>query len=506
MKLNYVKYASIVFVGVGVCFISCKKSFLETTPKGEFLEANYYQTPDQAFSGLVAAYDPLVTETGGSDQTYTNPLGPLNSASDDCYAGGGGPSDVADWQAWNNYSLNSAQGPQAGFWTINFLGVSRANTILAKLNNVPGLSAALASRYTAEAQFLRAHYYFDLVRLFKNVPLITTPLDPSTIYNQPQVAPTAVYAQVEADLNAAIPNLPATLTAAENGRVSQGAAIALLGKVLLYEQKWAAAATQFAKINGTTPGGTSATYNYKLQANFGSIFDPNNKFNSEAIFEIPHTSTQNYNWGQWNSFKANVYVQMVGPRDFGDATYAGGWGFNPVTKQLHDALVGDPRYGYTLYNMDSLSTAEGKKYTPSYQNTGFFLRKYAPLTKFKSTTGTVELNYPNDYIEIRLADTYLMEAEALIQGNGDLVRAVALLNAVRARVGLLPVAATLANVQNERRLELATEGHRWFDLVRWGQAPAALAFKGFTANKNEILPIPLKELSNTKLVQNPGYN
>jgi len=98
-----------------------------------------------------------------------------------------------------------------------------------------------------------------------------------------------------------------------------------------------------------------------------------------------------------------------------------------------------------------------------------------------------------------------MEAEALLQGGGDATRAAALLNAVRARVGLAPVAATMANIKAERRLELATEGHRWFDLVRWGDAPSALAFKGFSAGKNEILPIPLVELANTKLVQNPGY-
>ena len=506
MKRNYLKYTALFLLGMGV-LISCKKSFLETTPKGEFLEANYYQTPDEAFSGLVAAYDPLITETGGSDQTYTNPLGPLNSASDDAYAGGGGSSDTPDWQVWNNYTLNSAQGPQAGFWTINFLGVSRANTILSKLNGVPGLSTALATRYTGEALFLRAHYYFDLVRLFKNVPLITKPLDPSVIYNQPQVPPSAVYAQIEADLNAAIADLPPTVTASENGRVSGGAAVALLGKVYLYEQKWAQAAAELALVNGTTPGTPSATYGYNLQAKFASVFDPNNKFNSEAIFEIPHTSTQNYSWNNWDSFKSNVYVQMTGPRDFSDATYAGGWGFNPITPQLHDAMkaANDPRYGYTILNLDSLAALEHKTYTPSYQNTGYFSLKYAPLTKFKSTTGQVELNYPNDYIEIRLADTYLMEAEALLQAGSNASRALALLTAVRARVGLTPVAATLANVYAERRFELALEGHRWFDLVRWGQAASALAFKGFTANKNEILPIPLNELSNTKLVQNPGY-
>ena len=98
-----------------------------------------------------------------------------------------------------------------------------------------------------------------------------------------------------------------------------------------------------------------------------------------------------------------------------------------------------------------------------------------------------------------------MEAEALLQGSGDAVRAAALLNAVRARVGLAPVAATMANIKAERRLELATEGHRWYDLVRWGDAASALAFKGFIAGKNELLPIPLTELASTKLVQNPGY-
>jgi len=506
MKLNYLKYAAIILLGMGV-FIACKKSYLQTTPKGEFLESNYYQTPAQAFSGLVAAYDPLVTETGGLDETYTNPLGPLNSASDDAYAGGGGSSDTPDWQVWNNYTVNPAQGPQAGFWKINFLGVTRTNTILSKLGNVPGLDAATAKRYTGEALFLRAHYLFDLVRLFKNIPLITSPLDPTTIYNQPQATPAAVYAQIESDLTAAIADLPPTVASSENGRVTGGAANALLGKVYLYEQKWAQAASQLAIVNGTTPGGVTAVYNYQLQANFGAIFNPNNKFNSEAILEIPHTSTQNYSWNNWDSFKGNVYVQMTGPRDFSDATYAGGWGFNPITTQLHDAMktANDPRYGYTVLNLDSLSTLEHKTYTPSYQNTGYFSLKYAPLTKFKSATGTVELNYPNDYIEIRLADTYLMEAEALVQSGGNAARALALLTAVRARVGLAPVPATLVNIYNERRMELALEGHRWFDLVRWGQAATTLAFKGFKAGTNEILPIPLNELSNTKLVQNPGY-
>lgn len=511
MKKNYVKYSLVFLLGIGV-IVSCKKSFLQLQPKGEFAESNYYSTPDEAFAGLAAAYDPLVTETGGLDQTYTDPRGPLNSASDDCVTGGGGPTDTNDWQLWNDYQLTSSAGPQQGFWPTLFLGVSRSNTILTKLVNVPGLSADVAKRYTSEALFLRAHYYFDLVRLFKNVPLITKQLAPADIYNETQASPADVYAQIESDLNGAIGGLPVTVATAEQGRATQGAAIALLGKVYLYEQKWALAASTLAKINGT-PGGTTPVYGYHLQSSFPAIFSPDNKFNSESIFELNFSPSQAYTWNNWDSFKGDVYTQMVGPRNYGGPVYAGGWGFNPVLPGLvaayktpyYGGSTPDPRYGYTVLNMDSLVAATNSSYQPSYENTGYFLVKYAPLTKYKATQGQVELNYPNDYIEIRLADTYLMEAEALVNGGGDAVRAAALINAVRARVGLAPVTATLANIKAERRLELATEGHRWFDLVRWGDAASALAFKGFVAGKNELLPIPLADLNGTKLVQNPGY-
>jgi len=514
MKRNF-KYTAMFLLGLSA-FSSCKKSYLNTSPSGKFLQQNYYANADEAFAGLVAAYDPLLTETGGLDGTYTDSRGMLNSASDDCYAGGGSSADTPDWQVWNSYTLTSGQGPQNAFWAIDYLGVSRANTILSVLGSktIPGLTDANKTRYIAEAQFLRAHYYFDLVRLFKNVPLITSPLAPADIYNQLQAKPADVYAQVESDLKAAIPGLPITIPASESGRISQGAAVALLGKVYLYEQKWNDAAAQLKLVNGSTPGGTSETYGYKLQPSFAAIFSPDNKFNSESIFELNFSGSQAYTWNNWNSFKGSVYSEMIGVSAFSDATYAGGWGFNPITTQLVDAFKHpyynpsgptDPRYGATMYNMDSLSTLENTTYEHRYQNTGWFIQKWAPLTKYKATQGTAELNFPNDYIEIRLADTYLMEAEALVMGGGDASRAAALINAVRARVGLGPVAATMDNIKAERRLELATEAHRWFDLVRWGDAKTALAFKGFQDPTNQILPIPLKDLANTKLVQNPGY-
>jgi hypothetical protein len=376
--------------------------------------------------------------------------------------------------------------------------VNRADVLLEQLPKVPGLSADLLKRYTAEGQFLRAHYYFDLVRLFKNVPLILSTLNLTNVYDQPQATPEAVYTQIETDLKAAIDGLPVTVAAAENGRVTQGAAKALLGKVYLYEKKWALAATTLQDVN--------TNYGYKLQANFGSVFSVKNKFNSESIFELVHSGTQNYTWSNWDQFKSNILVQMVGPRNYkGPIYYGAGYGFNPVTTQLATAMKGDPRYGYTIVNIDSLTKATGTSYEASYQNTGYFINKYAPVLANIVTTGITDLNWPNDYIEIRLADTYLMEAEADLNGGGT-GRAQTLLDAVRSRVGLPSVPATLQNIYTERRLELATEGHRWFDLVRWGQAPTALAFKGFKAGVNEILPIPLNETTNgSKVKQNPGY-
>jgi hypothetical protein len=515
MKRNYVKYTAVFVLGLGV-LTSCKKSYLETDPKGKFLQSDYYSTPDEAFAGLVAAYDPLITETGGLDNNYIDQRGLLNSGSDDCNSGGGDSGDTPEFQEFADYSrISSGAGPQNGLWPTLYLGVSRANTIVSQLQTTPisGLTDDVKNRYIAEGLFLRAHYYFDLVRLFKNVPLITKPLAPADIYNQLQAKPADVYAQIEADLTAAIPNLPTVIATNEEGRASQGAAVALLGKVYLYEQKWSQAATELAKVNGPTPGGTTPVYNYHLQANYGSVFSPDNKYNSESIFELNFSPSQAYTWNNWNSFKGDVYCEQVGPRNFSDATYAGGWGINPITTQLVAAFktpyyggnTTDPRYGYTVLNMDSLSAAENATYQASFNNTGYFIMKYTPLVKYKATQGTPELNYPNDYIEIRLADTYLMEAEALVQGSGDASRAAALINAVRARVGLGAVAATMDNIKAERRLELATEGHRWYDLVRWGDAGTALAFKNFKAGTNEILPIPLVDLGTTKLIQNPGY-
>src|SRR5690606_1291640 len=140
----------------------------------------------------------------------------------------------------------------------------------------------------------------------------------------------------------------------------------------------------------------------------------------------------------------------------GAPDYVAGWGFLPLTTGLVDLLKGDPRYQYTVADMNQLQ-ADGKaSYTPGYMDTGYFLEKYAGRESNRWTgAGSFELNFPQNIYDIRLADTYRLEAEALVRGNGNITRAGALLNAVRARVGLPATTATFANIKRERRLELA---------------------------------------------------
>jgi hypothetical protein len=200
---------------------------------------------------------------------------------------------------------------------------------------------------------------------------------------------------------------------------------------------------------------------------------------------------------------------MVGPRSYSRPTGStvadlpSGWSFNVITQDLYDAIKLDPRFGATVFDLKALKAAGQADYIGGYQDTGYFLNKFLPRkTDVRTGGGAAELNYKQNSYVIRLADTYLMEAEAL--GSG--ARAQALLDAVRTRVGLPSVPVTLAAIKNERRMELAGEGHRFFDLVRWGDGTSKLASRGFVAGKDEIFPIPTRELQGTKLKQNPGYN
>jgi hypothetical protein len=440
---------------------------------------------------------------------FENMITMMNAGSDDNYAGGGGATDGAGIQSFSNYTINPNTIP-GSFWSDHYQGIFRANILLQKLPDVP-MDAAEKARFTAEAKALRATYYFNLVRMFKNIPLLLEPLSTADIYNVTQATPAAVYTQIEKDLTEAIPNLPSTVVlATEAGRFTKVAAQAMLGKVYLYDNKKTESAAQLALVNGLTPGQPNQ-YGNKLLPKFSDLWVFTNKFNAESILEAVHSNQSNADWGFWGSSfdEGNSADEMVGPRSYvrvdpsAPDIYTGGWSFNVWTQDFYDLIKNDPRFSATILDVKALAAAGKVKYIEGYQNTGYFLMKFIPMrSDIRTGGGAVELNFQqNDYI-IRLADTYLLEAEALVATGA---RAQALLDAVRARVGLPSVPVSLDAIKTERRLELAGEGHRFFDLVRWGNAATVLGSRGFKAGKNEIFPIPSQELQGTKLIQNPNY-
>lgn len=502
LKVNIALLAVAMTLSLG----SCKKDFITIAPKGQFLSQNYYANKDQAYAALVGVYDVLRKNAGGFDNLITF----MNAGSDDFFAGGGGATDGAGIQGFSNYTLNSNIIP-GSFWNDHYQGIFRANVLLSRLPDVP-MDAALKARFTAEAKALRGYYYFNLVRLFRNVPLLLAPLSTAEIYEVTQATPAEIYTQIEKDLSEAIVDLPNSIAlSTEAGRMNKGAGQALLGKVYLYNNKPALAASTLALVNGATPGQPNQ-YGNRLLTNYGDLWVFTNKFNTESILECFHTNQSNADWGFWGSSadEGNSVNQMVGPRSYSRPTGStapdipSGWSFNPITQELYDLLKTDPRFNATVLDMKALVAANQAGYIEGHANTGYFINKFIPRrSDIRPGGGALELNFQqNDYL-IRLADTYLMEAEAL---GGTGARAQALLDAVRARVGLASVPVSLSAIKAERRMELAGEGHRFFDLVRWGDAAARLGSRGFVAGKSEIFPIPARELQGTRLVQNPQYN
>jgi len=417
-------------------FQGCGKDFLEAKPKGTHFESNYYKNRQEAFNGLIAVYDVVGWSTGG----YVNKLAVMNVASDDMYAGGGSSSDLPHFQHMSKFSVTPAEGPQDGLWAGGYAGVGRANVLLSKLPTTV-MDETEKKRFVAETRFLRAYFYFDLVRMFKNIPLITKPLAASEINDVPQVSPADVYAFITTELKESLADLPQTVpVATEGGRITKAAGHALLGKVLLYQEKFAEAAAQLAEVNGQ-PGQVSQFGN-QLIPNYADLFVVKNKHNKESILEVNHTSLSAGTWGCIACTEGNIINIMSAPRGYGYdeavaskvPSFVSGWGFFIPTKELAEWMKKDNRYTTTISNIDSLANLKLVKYEPSYQSTGYYLKKYAGKKEDRSTgAGDADLNFPQNTYEIRLADTYLMEAEAILRGSGLNARALDLFNAVRER-------------------------------------------------------------------------
>ncbi|NMH29664.1 RagB/SusD family nutrient uptake outer membrane protein [Flavobacterium silvaticum] len=503
MKKRKIVWSLLLMAVITGTVISCSEDFTTIKPAGLTPVEDYYKDEGEALSALASVYDLLRKNSGGFD----NMIIMMNSGSDDFLAGGGNANDGQGIHDFEKFRLTAGTIP-GSFWSDYYQGIFRANQVLSVFPSVP-MDEAKKARFIAEARTLRAYYYFELVTLFRNIPLITETLLPEEIYSVTQSPPADIYAFIETELSESMNDLPMMITdvATEGGRLTKGSAQAILGKVYLYEGKKTEAAAQFAEVNGT-PGGVSQ-YGYHLLPNYADLWVRDNDFNAESIIEVSHSQLGRSDWTFWGSGadEGNTVNQMVGPRGYQRVSntqpdFWSGWSFNPVLPGLvAEFEAGDPRKDITIFDMTaSVSTYN---HDACYDDTGYWLRKFMPLVADVSTDGgTQELNFRQNTYIIRLADSYLMEAEAL---NGSGARAQSLLDAVRARAGMPSVPVSMNAIWHERRVELAGEGFRFFDLVRSGQASSALGSRGFTAGVDEIFPIPQNELNNTQLVQNPGF-
>jgi starch-binding outer membrane protein, SusD/RagB family len=258
---------------------------------------------------------------------------------------------------------------------------------------------------------------------------------------------------------------------------------------------------------------------YSLASSVGAAFSRNHEFGPESIFEISYTNGRSYDWGNfpWGGApESNIHIQLMGPR--GDYytkapadSLTAGWGFILPKQKLWDAYVaaGDVnRRKQTIMSEVELKAAGGNwTNATAYDYEGFFQRKYGSFT---SQTGTPigELNYGTNWRHIRYADVLLMAAEAYYRANNE-PKARGYINLVRQRSGLPDIStsgtALFSSIVLERQLELAFEGVRYPDLVRWGLAAQELGPLGFKPNKHELLPIPDYDVRTGSLTQNQGF-
>jgi hypothetical protein len=503
MKTLLIK--STFFALLVVSLASCKK-WLDFNPHEDFkiTELDYLKAESDYRTMAVSVYTPL--------QWLNQAVVVGEIASDNAVSGGENASDVLSLQQIDDYTHTPNNSTLSELWKSAYEGVNRANYMTQyKAANPAGTAVDFAGKEAlyGEVYFLRAYYYFTLVKFFGDVPLFTDKrLGLAESGSLGRSAKADVYKQIEADLTAAITALPAVQV--QKGRITKYAAQALLGKVYLYQKKYNEAATVLESVINANA--------FSLVSNFASMFLASGENGPESVFEIQYSNTSPYyNWGGYNRGQGNYAVQQCGIRGLngtGAMPYAAGWSTNLPTQNLSNAYAaGDQRKAATILDIEAYKAANPSfnitYQVAPYKNTGLYSQKYHP--RKGETSGQRELNYLNNYRIIRYADVLLMAAEAWNKSSTpNDTKAQGYLNQVRRRafgntsndITASGNALYLA-ILNERRLELAMEGDRFFDLVRTGQA--ATAITGFTVGKHELFPIPLEEVTISGLTQNPGY-
>lgn len=479
-------------VGMLTLLWSCD-DFVDVQPINQINSDNFFNSETDYQEALVGAYDML-------QSSYVNVMLSI-MASDDALCGGENATDVPGFQEVDDMRHGIVNDQLRSTWNWMYAGINRCNYIFEfrDKTDFEGKDEVLA-----QTAFLRAYYYFELVKFFGDVPM---PLDKRVNFgeaeNFPRTPAAEVYAQIEKDLTFAAANLP--LVQAEKGRVTKGAAQALLGKVLVYQEKFSQAASVLDEVINSGV--------YDLEQDYSSIFTLEGENNIESVFEIQYTNEQGAGFGCLQCSEGNVMVGFSGVRGYSGPIYRDGFSFCVLTPELAAAYdPADARYKPTVFDIEAWATEQAQNgvevgWSEGYEHTGYFNHKYLP--RKGETFQDPNLTHLNNYRAIRFSDVLLLAAEANSRGNLDETKALAYLNRVRDRA-LMPrlnlAGSSLTEaIYNERRLELAGEGHRFFDLVRWGKASEFIS--GFQTGKHELFPIPLVEieLAGNIWQNNPGY-
>lgn len=507
--MKYVKYIFIILI---ILATACSKDWLEMEPVGEKFESNFYQNEQDLFQGLVACYSMLQPKYWSVWSSY---YFLANFPSDDSEVVGGGKGDRPEYHEINEFRTLPTNTAILELWRRGYYGINRANSILKNAN--PDASAK-SKEYVAEARFLRAYFYFELVRFFGDVVFYTENLGADE-YDQEKAPADEVYAQIIADLSAAIPDLPekTKLTSEDSYRATKGAANTLLGKVYLYmaspyfQQRYSfeKSALEYYTLAAGLFSTVIETGIYDLEPAYDDIWLLSHEHGIESIFEIEYGNIERGgDWGNGRVNGGNIDVQMSGPRSISTDTLNAGWGFDMVTEDLialYNTEGDEVRRDGTAYGESFLTSIGASGWEKNEGYTGWFSKKRAPWS-YTTSESLPEWNYETNERVMRYGDLLLMYAEALIgSGSGD---PTIPFNEVRERAGLERLSSvTIEDIKKERRLELAMEGFRFIDLVRWGDAPSVLADLGFVQNKHEVFPIPQDEIinSNYTLKQNDNY-
>lgn len=492
MKRNKILIVSLLLLGSVAAVQSCNDEFIDVKPS-ESMTINDFEKFNNN-EGASYFVNSIYAKFLDWDMSTFAWIGVTSIISDDADKGSTTGDNGSDKNLLDALNITSTTPSFKELFTSNYQGINRANQALKYIPQLDKADPALRKRLIGEAKFLRAFMYFTLVRSFGGVPLVDrVPILGNAEDKKMQLARASkeeIYAFIEKDLKDAIEALPgkASYGGIDVGRASVGAAHALLAKVYLYQKKWQLAAEQCDLVTG-----------YSLTPNFIDIYKVSGENNAESIFEIQGS-------GSDAGRGIKQYSQVQGVRGSG----GWGWGFATPTQSLYDAYTAEgdtERRDATIIHRD-MTLYDGRYIPKTVENKYYNYKAYSSAFYDKENTDT-NIRY------LRYAEVLLIKAEALNE-LGQTAAAIPLLNKVRERAKINPTTAvSQADVRTaiwkERRLELAFEHDRWFDLVRTGQAQAAMAADGgkvFQVGKHEVFPLPFEFIMEAGGLsqQNPGYN